>query len=101
MDTTKLPKELTDAAEMHQREIAELIQEHQKELAETVALYMQERAHRERLENELASQRELVLCESLGKQLLNGAQPEHQRQEVNALFYLLHCLVLISKGSLV
>ncbi|XP_024361980.1 kinesin-like protein KIN-UB isoform X2 [Physcomitrium patens] len=81
VDTTKLPKELTDAAEMHQREIAELIQEHQKELAETVALYMQERAHRERLENELASQRELVLCESLGKQLLNGAQPEHQRQE--------------------
>jgi hypothetical protein len=45
------------------------------------------------LENELANQQqELALCERLEKELLDGAQPQHQRQEVDPTLMFWACI---------
>lgn len=84
----ELEKALTDAVEKHKKELTELMQKHQKGLADAVTIHLQEQTHRERLEIQLANQKqELDLCERLEKGLLDDAQSQQQRKEVEPLSF--------------
>jgi len=87
-ENLKLQREMAEKMEKHQKELMQQMEKHQMELAEALENLKMERAHRELLEEELASQQhQLANLERVEKELRSAA-PQIQRDlEVPCCLY--------------